>query len=505
MPEALKNTETKNVLLVGAAGKTGVSLLEFLLRKNFRVFAFDAQENYLMPDFATPYLKKGLAIDVSKADFESGSILEQVDFLTLSPGVPLNIQIFVMAKSRGIPILSEVELCAKELQDFKMIGVTGTDGKSTTTALITHLLNHLSMKTVSPQNHSKPIAISCGNFGFPFSGVANQKYKNSEEWANAKWLVAELSSYQLELFRNVPLFCGVFLNLAEDHLDRYDTMAQYGRAKFNIINGLSSDASLIIDANLLPQNTDLFDHKTGHPLTYRLRDFSITAIDGQKLDDKSSPNDFMVAKDGFITFRNKAIVHKDELLLKGDHNLSNVLFALTAVYKVFSSLEADYKLLESQWQKALCSFEPLPHRFEVIVSQDGNTYINDSKATTCQALRCSLQNAKPPVFLFMGGRSKGEDYSLIESVILEKQANAFVYGENSTEIMKSCSHAPMHGPFLGLEEAFFAAKKFQKDKKIEHATYLLSPASTSWDQYQSFEHRGRHFIDLVHGVEGKNR
>ena len=472
--EELNFSRVTKVLLVGAGGKTGYWYARLLLRDGKDVYAFDQNEKVI---YSEELLNHPHFFKVTPDEFANAGILDKVDSVTLSPGVPLTQNIFIKALSSGKMVFSELEYCYHQLSDRHWICVTGTDGKSTTVALIEHALNAFDKK-----------AISCGNYGLSFSRIAFE----IQEYSVYKYLIAELSSYQLELCRNLKSEVSLYLNLAPDHLNRYKNLEDYGLAKWNIARALKKDGLLIVNKNLLPENTRLWEKQ--HPIRTIRGYTKVISVDTLEL---SSENYRVKDHSIYNKSRDAKIIEVEKLNIQGEHNYTNILFTMETIGFYGCDDPAIFR-------KALSTFKSLPHRYERIpVLNDDNTYINDSKATTTQAASIAIQNSKTPLFLFMGGKSKGEDFNQIAEVIRKKGAQVFLYGENRFEFQKVFRENQVNICSIQdtLENAFHDALKTQKDQSLREVTYLLSPASTSWDQYSSFEERGKHFQDLVTSIK----
>ena len=472
--EKLDFTNVKKVLLVGAGGKTGFWYARLLISNDIEVYAYDKNEAVV---YSGELLDNSKFFSVNSAEFDDQSILDKVDSVTLSPGVPLMQKIFSVAQEKNKFVFSELEYCYSKLSDRRWICVTGTDGKSTTVALVEHGLNAFGKH-----------AISCGNFGLPFSRIALEQ----NEYAKYEFLVAELSSYQLELSRNLQCDVGLYLNLAPDHLNRYSDLEEYGRVKFNIAFSVKNNGLLIVNKNLLPDATGLW--RKNHPLKEISKSVSIISVDNSCL----TSENFRVTENQITNLKNKEkVIDLEKINIYGEHNYSNVLFTLETLNWFHCN---DVVILN----KALSTFQSLPHRYEkIVLKNDQNMYINDSKATTTQAAAIAIKNSKSPLFLFLGGRSKGEDYNPVASIIQNKQAFVFLYGENRFELQEvfQKNNVQMVNVEETLDMVFQKAVEFQKNRQIPEATYLLSPASTSWDQYSSFEERGNHFRKLVESIK----
>ena len=440
----------QKVLLVGAGGKTGIWYAKLMLSHGIEVYAFDEKEVQYPEELTSNQQFYRLS------EVES---LEPYDAITLTPGVPLSKEIFVNAQSQGKVVFSELEYCSQFLNS-KVIAITGTDGKSTTTYLLEQLLI-----TNGKQ------ALACGNFGIPISQVLVEGLSSAYTI-----LVIELSSYQLELSRNFKPDVSLYLNVAPDHLNRYDSFEHYAKTKWNITqNQVESNLCLYVKGleqfheNGLKQTSfkkSSIDSENLESVNYR--------IEGSKLVEKDSDIEIDLAKTE----------------LHGRHNHANLLFALEAI-KHFECIKL------KKVEQCLKSFTGLRHRFEVIENgDDQNLYINDSKASTTQALLSALKNVKAPLVLFLGGQGKGEDYSVLLKGLEKSHAKIYFFGAIRDSMMKALIQieSQFAGAFETLDDAFKTAKK---DQEGITSTYLLSPAATSWDQYSSFEERGEHFRRLV--------
>ncbi len=453
-------------LLIGAAGKTGESYARLLQSHGHHVLWYDKN-----PEAAPKGLDPALTEQVPAAGLNFAALSGRIDFVTLTPGVPQNHPFVAEARDRGISVITEVAYCAPYLTGMRMVGITGTDGKSTTTTLIAQILRHLGLP-----------AIECGNFGLPLSEIVlhGQGFRD-------KILVCELSSYQLEEPGGLALDAAIFLNLAPDHLNRYESVEAYGLAKWNIARLLKTSAPLVVGSDLLPENTSLW--KARHPLiqfnnplvvvdTRELRSAHFQVVDGMLCDE-----------------RGQWIASLAQATIYGQHNHANLLFALEAIRALeVGSLGAGLPAILPQ-------LTPLPHRFEHISQRvfPQMSFINDSKATTTQAAITALENSVAPVFIFLGGQGKGESYLALGKVLLQKQAHALIYGECREEM----AHDFREVGFLqftlheNLFKAFHTAKRMVLQRHLPHATLLLAPAATSWDQFTSFEERGDYFRSLV--------
>lgn len=456
----------ERILLIGAAGKTGASYAHLLQSHGHQVLWYDKN-----PAASPEGLRTSLLTQVPHDGLDLNILRGRIDRITLTPGVPLAHPFIVAARAENIPVVSEVAYCAPYLQDFKIIGITGTDGKSTTTTLIAQLLRSL--------GHA---AVECGNFGLPLSEIVLH-----QPGFAGKTLVCELSSYQLEEPGTLALDAAIFLNLAPDHLNRYKDVETYGLAKWNIAGLCKKSAPLVVAESLLPQRTELWQGR--HPLAGSKT--PVIVVDTENL--RSS--NFSVVANMLLNTTGETLADLSLGRLAGRHNFSNLLFALEAIRAVFG--DAQMVNLGS----VLTMVEPLPHRFERIPQPAlaHITFINDSKATTTQAAMTALKNAPDPVFIFLGGQGKGESYTALGEALRAKGARALIFGECRNDMAKDFTAVDFRQFTLheNLFKAFHSAKRMVYQQKLAAATLLLSPAATSWDQYKSFEERGDHFRELV--------
>lgn len=460
----------ERVLLLGAGGKTGESYAKLLQAHGHHVLWYDKN-----PKQAPRNLDPALTTHIAAEDLDFAAIRDSFSLLTLTPGVPLNQPFILEARAMGKPVISEVAYTAPYLADFKIIGVTGTDGKSTTTTVIAQLLRQMGQG-----------ATECGNFGIPLSQIVLEK----ENFAG-KILACELSSYQLEEPGALKLDAAIFLNLAPDHLNRYASVEEYGLAKWNIAKLLRPGAPLIVAAALTEGKTSFWHGR--HPL--REVKNPLAVIDTETL---VSPH-FRISRQNLESVAGDVFADLSETAIAGRHNYANLLFALEAVRVIAPRLP--------NLTSAIRGIQPLPHRFELIPQSvfPQITFINDSKATTTQATLTALKNAKPPVYIFLGGQGKGERYLDLGKKLNELGAHACIYGDCKTNMAADFRAVGYEGFTVheNLFKAFHTAKRMVIQQKHESATLLLSPAVTSWDQFSSFEERGDYFRSLVKALKAK--
>ena len=367
------------------------------------------------------------------------------DMVVVSPGIDLKKYPNISGN-----ITSEIEL-AYEVMDknAKIIAITGTNGKSTTTHLTAQILNSAGIK-----------AAACGNIGYPFAKAVLDK--------DIKVFVIELSSFQIELLKNFNAVSGCIINVTQDHLDRYGTMEKYYEAKLMLLNFIDKNGVFITNT----------DEKIRH------------AVEKHNIETKYIDDDLKVFPkyDGKILNFGKFKADTSKYKLFGKHNLMNLSFALLLADKV-----CDFKGDVSNLLEDLTS---MPHRTELAAEVNGVKWINDSKATNVDSVYTALKSVEKPSILLIGGRDKKSDYSPLAELI-NKNINKICYFGEAAELIKN-----QLSPLLkGVEEESYDSLKncvkILAGKTQPGTTVLLSPACTSFDEFKSYEDRGVKFKEYV--------
>lgn len=367
------------------------------------------------------------------------------DMVVVSPGIDLKKYPNISGN-----ITSEIEL-AYEVMDknAKIIAITGTNGKSTTTHLTAQILNSAGIK-----------AAACGNIGYPFAKAVLDK--------DIKVFVIELSSFQIELLKNFNAVSGCIINVTQDHLDRYGTMEKYYEAKLMLLNFIDKNGVFITNT----------DEKIRH------------AVEKHNIETKYIDDDLKVFPkyDGKILDFGKFKADTSKYKLFGKHNLINLSFALLLADKV-----CDFKGDVSNLLEDLTS---MPHRTELAAEVNGVKWINDSKATNVDSVYTALKSIEKPSILLIGGRDKKSDYSPLSELINKNISKICYFGEAADLIKNQLS------PLLkGVEEESYDSLKncvkILAGKTQPGTTVLLSPACTSFDEFKSYEDRGVKFKEYV--------
>jgi UDP-N-acetylmuramoylalanine--D-glutamate ligase len=443
----------KKVVVVGLA-KSGIAAARYLHNHGAEVLANDLRCMAEMDDEISNLIEVGIKV------IDGGhppEIFVGADFIVLSPGVPLALPFLQKAASDGTPIISEVELAYRVLKD-KIIAISGSNGKSTTTALTAHLL----------QTAGKE-AIACGNIGTTLIGLVDGSHSE-------RILVAELSSFQLETIDRFKPSIATVLNVTPDHMDRYPDFAAYKEAKYNIFRQqTASDFALInSDEKHAAEIADLCKAR-------QIR-FGIELFEG---DGVSLENGKLVWQ---FESTKVELLPKEELSLPGPHNLSNSMAAAAMALLAGVSPTAV--------ATGLRTFSALEHRLEPAGEANGITFINDSKATNIDSAAVALQSFERPIVLLLGGKDKAGDFASLNPILRQKARHVVLVGDASEKI----------DGLLASDISRSASKDFADAVRLAYAKakrgdiILLSPGCASFDQFDSFEHRGNVFKQLAQEI-----
>lgn len=384
----------------------------------------------------------------------------QADFIITSPGIPATSKLLWTALKDNTPVFSELEF-ASWFCDAPIIAITGSNGKTTTTTLIGHILSTAGVKT-----HV------AGNIGIPFSEIVVDIDPDDA-------VVLEVSSFQLEHIRNFHPHISVLLNITADHMDRYDNdVEKYAECKYRIT--MNQDASDVLIYNMDDAWIATKIARETRPNMPRVLGFTL----------ESNRNAAGFVQNGCLTLNTHAkkevLMQKDELSIHGRHNVYNSLAASIAA----RIMEVGSETV----RKSLSTFEGVTHRLEFVREIDGVRYINDSKATNVNALWYALESFPDSIILIAGGRDKGNDYSSVVSLVTERVRILISIGE-SAEVIDS--ELGPHVEKRIVVESMEDAVRYASNLARKEETVLLSPACSSFDMFSSFESRGDTFKRLV--------
>ena len=434
--------EMKNILILG----WGIS------GKGAAALACELGKNPIPVDSAVP------ADPVPDAVFgwKEETVLPDAEFAVVSPGIPAKSPMVQSVLRQGIPVIGELEFAWRN-SPCRMIAITGTNGKTTTTELTTELLCANGIK-----------AQSAGNIGNSLSEAVLNIRKNK----TSVLLVVEVSSFQLETVNGFTPFSGAWLNLASDHLNRHGTMEEYARMKMRLFRNMGKEGIAVLNANLPKKYVSEIAAHCG------IRTFSA-----------SLPADYDL-RNGWIRRDNREIISMDQIPLKGLHNAENIMAAL-ALLETECGTDA---VFSEASRKVLTGFKPEAHRMEFFAECRGIRFADDSKATNPHSVNAALKTfgGKKNVLLILGGSDKNMDFSSIADDA-DKVKAAFLIGASAEKIYDTL-HDAFPCEFCGtLEKA--VRKAFSQAEAGE--IIALSPACASFDQFRSYKDRGEKFKQAV--------
>lgn len=460
--------ENKNILVIGLA-KTGISTIKFLHGKKANVIVNDIKKKEDLKEILS---ELDCLENIKFVLGEHLSDVSGIDLVIVSPGVPLDIPFILDIKDKGIEIIGEVELAYRILKsNSKMptiIGITGTNGKTTTTSLTGELFKN-----------AKKDTYIVGNIGNPLIDIVD---KTTEE----SFMVSELSSFQLESIKNFTPNISVVLNVTPDHLNRHHSMENYIEAKSRIFaNQKGSDISIFN-----------YDDNTTRELANKSNALSYFFSSNTDLS-SINKNGIYVDNEGYITLnisQKIRLMHKSEISLPGVHNLQNSLASALIAY----SLGIDLSTIKN----TLSSFRGVEHRQEFVRDINGVRYVNDSKATNPDSTIKAINSYDRPLILIAGGMDKKNDFSELINEAKDKVKALVVLGETASELQKQARLSGFEHLVVkvySMKDAVSVATKVSKNGDI----VLLSPACASWDMYKNFEERGDEFKKYVLELDSK--
>ena len=443
----LKN---KRVLVVGL-GRSGVASAFFLQDRGARVTVSDEKSEAQLQNEIAALLDRGVSIETGR---HGERTFRDQDLIVVSPGVPADQPQLQNARSMGIPVIGEVELAFRFLEG-RVIAITGSNGKTTTTALTGEILKKSGKKTLVG-----------GNIGTPVISLVGKSTPDT-------LTVLEVSSFQLETIQQFRPWIAAILNITPDHLDRHRTFQAYVDAKTRIFENQQAGDFGVLNADD-PTSAALKDRVKGS-LGWFSRKHSVE-------------NGSFVGDDQIIfrgNGREQSVLGRGDIQLKGAHNLENTLAAVTMAMIAGCAAE--------QVRDAVVGFRAVEHRLELVATVQGVAFYNDSKATNVDATLKALESFPGKIHLILGGKDKGSDYTVLNPLLRERAKGAYLIGaaaekigsqiQGSTRLVRSgtLQHA--------VRQAFEAASSGD--------VVLLAPACASFDQFENYEHRGRVFKELV--------
>jgi len=444
--------EGKIVVLGSGESGTGSAILAH--KKGFNVFVSDAGK--IKDKYKTELQKFGIA-------FEEGghteSLIFQADLIIKSPGISENSSIVRNAIQRGMSVSSEIEFAGAYTKAI-IIGVTGTNGKTTTTLLIYHILKKSGLN----------VGLA-GNVGYSFARQVSEQ--------NFDYYVLELSSFQLDGMQSPILDVGVLLNITPDHLDRYNnSMANYTQSKMRIVNLIKSGGAVVYcaDDKIIKSSISTDSDRI------RYYHFSLEPLVGEGAGIQNEEITINI-------HQNPISMSIHDLALQGKHNAYNSMASAVSA----RVLEIRKEVI----RESLSDFVNIEHRLEFVAKVHGIEFINDSKATNVNSTWYALESMNNPVVWIVGGQDKGNDYNMLAEIVKEKVIAIVCLGKDNSKILKFFKNmVPVIDESFTAEEAVKKAYRFAR----KGDTVLLSPACASFDLFENYEDRGYQFKNAVRAL-----
>jgi UDP-N-acetylmuramoylalanine--D-glutamate ligase len=439
-------TRKQSVLVIGL-GLTGYSIVRHLASSDVDITVVDSRE---FPPFFQQVRDNYPEIRIITGNIPFNRISE-FDRVISSPGIGLDNQ-----STAGDLIVGDIELFAQQV-NAPVIGITGSNGKSTVTTIVTEMLKAAGLNVKTG-----------GNIGTPALDLL--------DGTNPDFYVLELSSFQLELTNSLKLASATVLNISEDHMDRYQGIEQYIAAKKRIFNNAEC---LVVNRG----GEDVVDMLAHGETIDKTKSISFG------LDEPVRDSDFGVRiTEGVrdLVHGQSVLLNADELALQGDQNVENVLSAMALV--VQAGVELTVPMID-----AVKSYPGLPHRCEVVTEHVGVKWINDSKGTNVGATVAAIRGFKSNVILIAGGKGKGAKFELLADQIIRSVKHTILFGEDAGKIESSLDAKSSRYLARSLEDAVIHALNMASSGDV----VLFSPACASFDMFESYEHRGNAFKKLV--------
>ncbi len=451
IPEAWRG---RGVVAVIGLGKSGVAATRLLAREGVRVYASDASDHPYGGDaLRTLRTLSGVTLDVGRHDLAQ---IRGAAAVIVSPGVPPEAPPLAAAREARVPILSEIDLGFRALSGSgtRCIAITGTNGKTTTTALVAHLLRQAGLH-----------AEAAGNIGRPLAEIALQN-------DHYQWLAVEVSSFQLHDSPHFAPEIGILTNLAPDHLDRYANVEAYYADKRLLFRNARPDHVWVLNGDE-PAVLELAAGALGRRVLFSLRQPADGWYD-------ATARRLQLGRD--------ALLARADLGLLGDHNVANALAAALAVREAGVPLAAI--------GEGLRSFRPLAHRLEPVREVGGVRWINDSKATNIASTVVAVEAMDRPFVLLLGGRHKGEPYTRLAPLLTVRCRRVIAYGESGELIERDLGGKVPLERGTTFEDVVLRARRAARPGDA----VLLSPACSSYDMFKNYEERGATFRTLVEAM-----
>lgn len=448
---------TRGEIAVVGLGRSGVSATTLLRRLEARVYASDASASF--PGQGDDLRALGADVQLGAHDLQR---IARASLVVVSPGVSPDAEAPAAARAAGVPVISEIELALAAMPALRYVAVTGTNGKSTVTALVAHLLRSVGVE-----------AEAAGNIGRPLSELALRP-------SPPPWVALEVSSFQLHDTPSMAPAVGVLTNLAPDHLDRYASVEAYYADKELLFRHATPTSQWVVNAD---DDAVMAMVKRHAGVQHRF------ATSGRLCDAFLGGK----GKEQLIV-RDETLLRRRDLPLLGDHNVAN---ALAAALAVMATDDAHESLDDrARLAAALRSFRTLPHRLEPVADVHGVLWIDDSKATNVASARVAIESMTRPTILLLGGRHKGEPYRALLDPIARHCRVVLAYGEAAPIIAQDLAG---RAAVQRVDGGFDAVMQRARELARAGDAVLLAPACSSFDMFHDYEERGRVFAAAARG------
>ncbi len=453
----------KNIAVIGMA-RTGLAVAEVMTSLGANVHIYDRKPNEELTDAIATAISMGACVTTSADNID----LNGVDLLIPSPGVPADIPALNEANRRGIEIISEIEL-AYRISKAPIVAITGTNGKTTTTVMTERILHNTGRVTFIAGN------IAANDIEMPLVRAAHHA-------ADKSVIVAELSSFQLELIRDFRPKVAMLLNVSKDHMDRHGTMERYIAAKARMFENQTIDDFAVVNAD------NPITAALAPSLKAQVLQFSI----------KSEVEDGAFLQDDKLVLRfqgnQTTICEASEIPLPGSHNIENTLAAVCAA-AVF--VDSDFDKVRD----AIRAFEPIPHRMAPVATINDVLYINNSMCTNVVAVVRSIEATQRPQIIISGGKLKGkaDDFSPIGDAYKRKAKHVILIGADAEALRQAAHNAGFDA--ITMASSMSDAVRVASRMAEPGDAVVLSPGMASFDMFRDFQHRGREFEQAVRELE----
>jgi len=450
--------------IVVGLGRSGLGAARLLKQQDCDVVVLESNNNDVLKRTSKTLAEEGIHVALGRplAPESFDAWREGLEAVVIGPGIPWDHPTLIQLRSEGIQVRGEMDLAWEALRQIPWIGITGTNGKTTVTHLLSHVLEASGLKA--------PMG---GNMGLSAAELACQIAAGTAP--RPDWLVMELSSYQIEAAPSVAPKIGIWTTLTPDHLERHGSLEAYRAIKRGLLER-SECALFNADDPDLRQQRSSWQHGTW--------------VSSEGAEPDGQPADLWIDEEGMVRNATTTLFPADALAMPGNHNQQNLLLVTAAALEV--------GLSPQQIDASLRSFPGVPHRLEQLGTWAGARVFNDSKATNYDAAEVGLRAMQGPVVVLAGGQTKRGDASGWLKQLHTKACSLILFGAGGDELASLAKAAGYPGEVLqcpGLESAVELAGTALK--RHQASSLLLSPACASFDQYPDFEARGEHFRSLI--------